>query len=335
MKRKLLYFVILTAVSTVVAYLYVHSNDGFGKGDIRAFATLSVILSSISLLLLNTLSKVYAKVNTVASVVFSVVFSIIQATLFVLIVWLVYGPWIGAFSFPIHWCWFSGTIIANFYLLIVSDNKFNIKHFAFISGSVGLVLVLISSFNKVSDELANEQNFDIVCLVHRPSDAKLSVDDLTKFSLTTEEAIAIIDLGLKGTFWTDKYFRVKGSKLVSTDYPNYDFDKIDETPGAEIAFKFGNSISSEQNNNPKIIVIMNHPMESDFGFNEPLNSSLIAYQHLEEDQFLIKHLGEESNSKKIIIKKTDFRAFPHYTSVVINLKNRGEFLLHGFQWLKM
>lgn len=312
-----------------------YSNDGFGQGDIQPFAIHSTILSVISLLLVNIYIWLFSKVNLVIGLILAVIFSAVQTLLFVILVWLVFGPWIGAFSFPIHWCWLSGTAIANIYLLIISDNTFNIKNFGLTAGTIGFALVAIFLFNKGKDELAKQQNFDIVCLVHKPDDNKIPViENLKKFSLTNEEAKTIIDLGLKGTFWTDKYFRISESKLISTDYPNYDFDLMKATPGAEIEFKFGNKLDSVTNSNPKIIIIMNHPMKSDFEFNEPVNSTMIIYQHSKEDKFKIKQLGEERNSKKVIIKKTDFRAFPYHTSVIVNLKGRGEFRLHGFQWLE-
>lgn len=76
---------------------------------------------------------------------------------------------------------------------------------------MGVSLIAVFFFNKAKDQLAHEQNFDIICLVHRPSKLVPKIQDLTKYSLTENEAKAIIDLGLTGTFWTDKFFRV--SKL--------------------------------------------------------------------------------------------------------------------------
>jgi hypothetical protein len=104
-------------------------------------------------------------------------------------------------------------------------------------------------------------------------------------------------------------------------------------PGAEIEFTFGNTLDSIPNKNPKVIIIMNHPMDESFEFKEPVNSSLIAVQDVENDKWKINRLGEETNLKKIEIKKTNFRSFPYFTSIILNLKNHGEFRLHGFQWL--
>lgn len=317
-----------------MAYSYVFSNDGFGKGDVLPFAIHTGVLSTISLLLFNPLNKLFKRVKIGWGIIFALLASIIQTIAFILIVWFIFGPWIGAYSFPIHICWLLGASLANFFLLIISDNPFNTKHFGLGIGILGVTILGMLIINEANDELATEQNYDIICLVHRPSDKTPEIDDLTKFSLNQKEAKAIIDIGLQGSFWTDKYFRISGSKLISTDQPNYDFDSIEDTPGAEIEFLFGNELGNKMNENPKIIIIMNHPMESDFEFKEPIDSSAIVYQHLTEDKFEVKYLGDKKNSKKITVKETDFRVFPYYTSIVVDLKERGEFRLHGFQWLE-
>ncbi|ARV06526.1 hypothetical protein BTO04_07350 [Polaribacter sp. SA4-10] len=334
MKYKILYLSILTIVSTLVASSNVISNDGYGKGDIQAFAFYSLILSAISLLLVKIIKTIFSKVNAGIGLFLTIVYSILQSFLFILIMWLIFGPWIGAFSFPLHLCWLSGTLFANFYLLIISDNKFNNKHLGITIVTISLGLLIVFLFNKGKDQMAQEQNFDIVCLVHRPSDVVPELKDLTKFSLTKNEAQSIIDLGLKGTFWTDKFFRISKSKLESTDYPDYDFDELENNPGANIEFTFGNKLDSLTNNNQKVIIIMNHPQEDDFTFQEPFNTSIIAIQSIEKDEFELKKFGKETNSKNIIIRGTDFRGFPYSTPLILNLKNRGEFRLHGFQWIE-
>jgi len=200
LKYKILYLSILTIVSTLVASSYVISNDGYGKGDIQAFAFYSLILSAISLLLVKIIKTIFSKVNAGIGLFLTIVYSILQSFLFILIMWLIFGPWIGAFSFPLHLCWLSGTLFANFYLLIISDNKFNYKYFGITIITISLGLLIVFLFKKGKDEMAQEQNFDIVCLVHRPSDVVPELKDLTKYSLTKNEAQSIIDLGLKGTF---------------------------------------------------------------------------------------------------------------------------------------
>jgi len=334
LKQKILYLLILTGVSTLVAYSFVLFNDGFGRGDIQGFAFFSLIFSAISLLFFNFYKRLFSKVNIGLGIGLTAIFSILQTILFIVILWLLVGPWIGVISFPIIWCWLSGVSFANFFVLIISDNEFNIKCFGIGSITIGASLIVVFLFNKAKDQLAHEQNFDIICLVHRPSELVPEIQDLTKYSLTENEAKAIIDLGLTGTFWTDKFFRVSKSILESTDFPNYNFDDIKNYPGAEIEFMFGNDLNTLSNNNHKVIIIMNHPQEEDFTFQEPLNSSVITYQNIDEDGFLIKRLDGEINSKIIKIQGTNFRSFPYSTPIIVDLKNHGEYILHGFQWIK-
>ena len=197
------------------------------------------------------------------------------------------------------------------------------------------MVITIRLSNKGKDALAEKQNYDIICLVHRPTDiSQSSVEDLVRFGLTQVEASTILEQDLTGTFWTDKFFRISESKMISTDYPNYEFDKMEEIPGADIEFMFGNKLDSTINLNPnKLIIIMNHPLKESFVFKEPLNSSMILIQDLNGDNFKEIHLGEDKNSKKVTIKGTDFRAFPYSTPIILDLKGRSEFRLHGFQWM--
>ncbi|MEY8022111.1 hypothetical protein AB8P51_14830 [Muriicola sp. SD30] len=203
-------------------------------------------------------------------------------------------------------------------------------------GIAALLALSIQLYHQGKDALAKQQNYDLICLVHRPTDTiQSSIKDLTKFGLSEVEASKILEQNINGTFWTDKFFRVSESKMISTDYPKFDFDLMEDTPGAEIKFIFGNRLDSTANlSSNKIIIIMNHPLEENYEFNEPLNSSMILIQDLTGNSFKEIHLGEEVNSKLITIKKTDFRSFPYSTPLILDLKGRNEFRLHGFQWLE-
>ncbi|MGI9531155.1 hypothetical protein [Lutimonas sp.] len=210
------------------------------------------------------------------------------------------------------------------------------RHLLIVVGITALSVLSVQLFSQTKDALAEQQDYDIICLVHRPTDTlQSSINELVKFGLTENEASTIHKQDISGTFWTDTFFRVSKSKMISTDFPNYNFDSRGDTPGGDIEFMFGNKLDSTMNlNSNKIIIIMNHPLEEGFEFNEPLNSSLILIQELNGNGFKSIPLGEEVNSKIITIKKTDFRSFPYSTSIMLDLKGRGEFRLHGFQWLK-
>lgn len=333
--KKIIYVLILTASSTLIAYLYVLSNDGFGKGDVTPFAVYTLILSTLSLLLIKLYNKAFERVHFVVGFILSVVFTTIQTVIFVLLLWFVFGPWIGAISFPFQIIWIVGVGLANLYLLTTSESRFNIRHLLFVTGIVGISVLTIKLVDRGKDALAEQQNYDIICLVHRPTDTdQSSVEDLMRLGLTDVEASTILEQNLTGTFWTDKFFRVSESKMISTDYPNYDFDEMEETPGSDIEFMFGNKLDPTIGlNSNKLIIIMNHPLKESFELAEPLNSSMILIQDLTGDNLKEIHLGDDKNSKKIIIKGTDFRSFPYSTPLILDLKGRTEFRLHGFQWM--
>lgn len=182
------------------------------------------------------------------------------------------------------------------------------------------------------DRLSENQNFDIICLTWTPSDKVPDLSSLTKFSLTKNEANDILNLGLKGTFWIDKYFRIENSKFISTDFPDFDFDNKDS--GSEINFMFGNKLDSVQNERKKVIIIMNHPQETSFSFKQPIDKSLIVVQSNTNDEFEIHPDNFNKNIKQMTIEGTDFRSFPHWTSIKVELKGRNDFSIHGFQWMK-
>lgn len=333
-KEKLAYVLIITVISTIAALLYVISNDWFGKGDIQGFAFFSFILASLSFFLFSPLKKLFSRFNIALGVAVTLIVSVLQTVIFTLVVWLLLGPWIGAYSFPIIWCWFAGIIVANFFILSVSENTFQLKHIRIGIGTVAVVVIGIVAYGEIKDRHAVEQNFDIVCLTYRPSEVIPQIDDLTKYSLTPKEAQAILDLALRGTFWTDKFFRVSESKLVSTDFPVYDFDKTESNTGANLEFMFGNNLDSVVSERPKIIIIMNHPQEPSYSFKQPIDHSVIVYQSISEDKFELFQLGHNLNSKEVKIEGTNFNGFPYSTPLVLELKERGEFNLHGFQWLE-
>ncbi len=114
----------------------------------------------------------------------------------------------------------------------------------------------------------------------------------------------------------------------------YDFDIKNNNSGVEMEFMFGNSLNISINQNPKVIIIMNHPQAKSFSFSEPIGQSLIVYQKVGSDEFETVKLGDEFNSKKLTIKGTDFNGFPYSTPLLVDLRKRGEFRLHGFQWIE-
>lgn len=180
------------------------------------------------------------------------------------------------------------------------------------------------------------QNFDIICLTWMPNDSIPRIKDFTKFMLTKDEAKQILELEIKGEFWTDKFFRIENSTFVSFNHVSMDFKNNMDKPFVEMDIKFGNRIyldSSLVNERPKVIIIMNHPSKEKFKFYQPLFNSLIVLQTIDGDEFTIHSKSQERNRKKIEIKETNFYSFPYWTSINVELKGADDFELHGFQWL--
>jgi hypothetical protein len=329
---RLTYPLIIWTASTLVAVAYVVTNDGFGKGDIKGFSIITLIFSLISLSLYGLLSRLFSRFNSLVSLLLTIITSALQAVIFIYTTWFIFGPWIGAFSFPIIYCWLTGTVLGNFYILLNSHGSFKPRHFAILTGLVIIVLTSFYLVNVTKDSLSENQNLDIICLTWTPSDENPETNHLTKFSLTESEANDILSLGLKGTFWADKYFRIENSKLISTDFPDYDFDNKDS--GLEINFMFGNKLDSIKNERKKVIIIMNHPQETSYSFKQPLDKSLIVVQSNTNNEFKIYPDNIKTNIKTMTIEGTDFRSFPHWTSIKVELKGRGDFSIHGFQWIE-
>lgn len=164
---KLVYPAIIWIVSTLIAVFYVIKNDGFGRGDIQGFSILTLIFSVASFFLYRLFEKIFKRVHILVAIILSIAFTFVQAIIFIYTAWFIFGPWLGAFSFPIFRIWLIAIGIGNFYVLTNSENKFGIKHLSRIVG-VGIVIyVLAISYGKIQNLRTEKQNFTLfVCLGH-------------------------------------------------------------------------------------------------------------------------------------------------------------------------
>jgi hypothetical protein len=327
---RLAYPIIIWIISTLIAAFYVIKNDGFGQGDIQGFSILSLIFSAISYLLFGLFDKIFGRVHIIIAIILVLIFSFVQGIIFIYAAWFIFGPWLGAFSFPIFRIWLIALGIGNFYILTISQNKFGIKHLLGIIGAGIIVYGLNYLYGTIQNLRTENQNFDIICLKLTPSDTIPEISDLTKWSLTEKESKDIINLGVKGHFWGERFFRIENSKLISIDYPNLSFEEKDNS----IEFTFGNDIDTTRTNErPKIIIIMNHPQETDFSFEQPVNETMIVVQNQKEDGFKIYPDNIDLNIKRIKLEKTDFSSFPYWTGISIELKWKNDFSVNGFQYV--
>jgi hypothetical protein len=316
----------------LVAYLFVLSLDGYGQGDLRPFGVYTIFLSILSVLWVGLYNRAFERVNLAVGLILLVVFTLLQTQVFNLLLWYGLGPWIGAISFPYVLCWIAGIFFANLFLLINSKNKFKLRNLLIISGVVSFICLV----SIVKDALAEQQNYDIICLEHRPNEeAQTTAEDLLRFGLSEAEASEIIKYELGGTLSTKMFFRVSESNMVSTYNPEMDFETMEYRHLIDLSEMFANSFSPKIKINPnKIILILNQPLKENYKFYEPLNSSLIVIQDSTGNNFKKVYLGDDRNSKKIEIKNTDFKESPNSTSIIIDLKGKSDFQIDGFKWRK-
>ncbi|MCA1615258.1 MAG: hypothetical protein LC800_14375 [Acidobacteria bacterium] len=90
------------------AYAFIMSNEGFGIGDLWAFGFwnlfFTVFLSLAGLVLLRPFATLPSPVRLTVALLIGVAVGF----LWTLVVRFMLGPWLGAFSFPVLYCWVIG-----------------------------------------------------------------------------------------------------------------------------------------------------------------------------------------------------------------------------------
>lgn len=198
--------------------------------------------------------------------------------------------------------------------------------------SAGLIIYILTLLYSLTQNLSTKnQDFDIICLSWTPSQKVPEIHDLMRWSLTQQESKDIIDSGIKGHFWGQRFFSIRNSKIISPIHPDVSFEDTENS----IFFTFGNDIdTTKTSERPKVIIIMNHPQETHFIFKQPVNKTMIVIQNEKEDGFKIFPEKIDLNAEKIKIGKTDFYSFPYWTYLSIGLKWNDDFSVNGFQWME-
>jgi hypothetical protein len=101
-------------VAWLAAALYVFCNDGFGIGDLRAFAWWCVPLAVVAAPLVMAVDRLSRTWASVPAYLLSLVAAILLTAGMTVLARFALGPWIQAFSFPIVWCWLLGVAFALF-----------------------------------------------------------------------------------------------------------------------------------------------------------------------------------------------------------------------------
>lgn len=105
--------------SMLVAVTSVATNRGFGARDLWPFLTWTIAFAAILALIAHTLVHTLAKVPVFARYCLAGAAGIVAGVLWTYAVGQLLGPWVGAFSLPILFCWIgggaSGMIVATLY----------------------------------------------------------------------------------------------------------------------------------------------------------------------------------------------------------------------------
>jgi hypothetical protein len=98
------------AVAWLGAAAYVIAAQGFGAGDLRAFAIWCSLLAFFVAVIAHLLPPVWLSSRRLLRLLLSLCVGFVAALLFTLAAALGLGPWIGAFSFPVLFLWAGGAI---------------------------------------------------------------------------------------------------------------------------------------------------------------------------------------------------------------------------------
>tara|TARA_R110000868_G_scaffold294140_1_gene554678 strand:- start:2298 stop:2999 length:702 start_codon:yes stop_codon:yes gene_type:complete len=105
------------------AFIHVAQNEWFGAGDLRGFAFWVVLFSTLIYPFLHFLHKKTTHKSLLISYGSALLTSFILTIGFILLLILVLGPWIGAFSFPVLFCLLIGTSISSILTVYISRPK--------------------------------------------------------------------------------------------------------------------------------------------------------------------------------------------------------------------
>jgi len=105
------------------AFIHVAQNDWFGAGDLRGFAFWVLIFSALIYPFLHLLYKRTENKSHLISYGSALLLSLVLTFLFILLLILVLGPWIGAFSFPVLFCLLIGSSVGSILTVYISRPK--------------------------------------------------------------------------------------------------------------------------------------------------------------------------------------------------------------------
>jgi hypothetical protein len=104
--------VAFAVVSWSLAAAYVAAHRGFGSGDLPGFAFWSVLLALPAYAVLRVFDRRSTAWRPAPTYLAAAALGTLAGVASTLLVALILGGWIGAFSFPVFLCWLAGSLVA-------------------------------------------------------------------------------------------------------------------------------------------------------------------------------------------------------------------------------
>src|SRR6266550_4511685 len=108
LKAGFLAALICLVAATLVAVSTITLNQGFGAGDLWAFLFWSLPLVGIIAGIASVLMNLYCRLNVFIRIIVAALAGALSGLVWTFFVAVFLGPWFGAFSFPVLFCWIAG-----------------------------------------------------------------------------------------------------------------------------------------------------------------------------------------------------------------------------------
>jgi hypothetical protein len=110
-------------VSSVVAKAFLRLQDNFGAGDLRAFSIFSVVFALVLLLPAGLFAVVLRRVRLINRLWLAILLGALAGFCWTVLNRWYLGPWFGAWSFPVLYCWVAGGVFGLLAVAVLSREK--------------------------------------------------------------------------------------------------------------------------------------------------------------------------------------------------------------------
>lgn len=162
------------AVSGLFAVGYVLAQGGFGAGDLTAVLVWTVPLALLLGLLARLSRPLWARFHPLLAWLLAAFLGLGAGLIWTLGAAMLIGPWFGAFSVPVLFCWAGGGLSG-----LVAGSALHVPHGRRHLGALLLpiALFLAAGYPPVTAALTKSEQTQLVFLHHDPGPGQLSVED--------------------------------------------------------------------------------------------------------------------------------------------------------------